>query len=141
MPTCSFQNGTIYQKETKCSVDEFLSLLQSSGLAGRRPVDDLVRLDSMLRNSNLVITARIEGKLVGLARCVTDFSFTCYLADLAVSKEVQGKGIGARLIQETKNHIGPMVSLTLNSVPEAIGFYKSIGMSELPDCYRSRREI
>jgi len=130
-----------YQIETNCSADEFQALLHSSGLAKYRPVENLKRLDAMLRNSNLIITARIDGNLVGIARSVSDFSFCCYLSDLAISKEVQGKGIGAELIRKTKEHIGPMVSLILNSVPESKGFYESVGMSQLPDCYRIRREI
>lgn len=101
---------------------------------------DSGRLDAMLRNSNLVLTARIDGNLVGMARSVTDFSFSCYLVDLAVRKEVQGLGIGAALVRETKRHVGPMVSVTLNSVPESVKFYESIGMTQLPNCFRIARE-
>ncbi|MFZ6692885.1 GNAT family N-acetyltransferase [Undibacterium sp. SXout20W] len=130
-----------YQVEEHCGVDEFRSLLISSGLAKYRPIDDLQRLESMLRNSNLVVTARSDGDLVGIARAVTDFSFCCYLSDLAISKDCQGRRIGANLIATVKSRLGPAVSLILSSVPESVGFYESIGMTPLPDCYRIRREI
>ncbi len=126
--------------ETTVSVDEFRSLLVASGLGTRRPVDDAVRLEAMLRNANMVVTARIDGLLVGIARSVTDFAFCCYLSDLAVSKTAQGKGIGARLIEETRKHLGPTVSLILNSVPESVGFYEGINMPALPNCFWFRRE-
>lgn len=130
----------IYAVETMVSVDEFRVLLMESGLGVRRPVDDPERLQSMLRNANLVVTARIDGALVGIARSVTDFVFCCYLSDLAVSRQAQGKGIGAGLIQATRQHLGPNVSLILSSVPESVGFYESIGMAPLPNGFWQRRE-
>ena len=56
----------------------------------------------MLAQANLIVTAREDGKLVGFARSLTDFCFCCYSRDLAVDKACQGKGIGKRLIEETR---------------------------------------
>ena len=133
-------NHPTYQVETTCQVEEFRDLLLSSGLGARRPVDDLPRLEAMLRNSNLTVTARVDGVLVGMARSVTDRVFCCYLSCLAVHQDFKGHGIGAGLIDATKNYIGPDVSLILNSLPEAVGFYERIGMPQFPNCYWFRRE-
>ncbi len=130
----------VYAVETAVSVSEFRRLLIDSGLGVRRPVDDLSRLETMLRNANLVVTARIDGVLVGIARSITDYSLCCYLSELAVDKNSQGKGIGARLIEETRKHVGPTVSVILVSVPEAIGFYQAIEMPPLHNCFWHRRE-
>jgi len=129
-----------YAVETNVGVDEFHKVLTASGLGRRRPVDDAERLGAMLANANLILTARIDGELVGVARAMTDFSFACYLSDLAVSDAVQGQGIGARLIAEMRAHLGPTVNLILSSVPEAVPFYQRIGMAALPDCFWYRRE-
>lgn len=129
-----------YAVETTVGIDEFRDVLTASGLGRRRPVDDTARLGAMLANANLILTARLEGKLVGIARGMTDFSFACYLSDLAVSEAVKGQGIGARLIGEMRAHLGPTVSLILSSVPEAVPFYQRIGMAALPDCFWYRRE-
>ena len=131
----------IYAVETSLSVEEFRQLLIASGLGTRRPIEDLVRLGEMLKNANIVITARVDGVLVGVARAVTDFSFCCYLSDLAVGKGSQGKGIGAQLIEEMRKVVGPKVSVILSSVPESVGFYESIKMSPLPHCFWHRREL
>jgi GNAT superfamily N-acetyltransferase len=130
----------IFAAETTVSVEEFRTLLLASGPGVRRPVDDLVRLDAMLRNANVVLTARIDGVLVGIARAVTDFVFCCYLSDLAVHENAQGQGIGARLIEEVRKHVGPSVSVILNSVSESVGFYERTTMSPLPNCFWHRRE-
>lgn len=129
-----------FQSGHTVSVDEFRSLLLDSGLAARRPVDEPDRLAAMLANSNVIVTARLNNELVGIARSVSDLAFCCYLADLAVSRHAQGRGIGAKLIEETRRHVGPTVSVILNAVPEAVEFYQRIGMAALPDCFRHRRE-
>ncbi|HEY8907129.1 MAG TPA: GNAT family N-acetyltransferase [Rhodoferax sp.] len=134
------KEGPIYAVESEVSLEEFRLLLIESGLGVRRPVDDSARLESMLRNASLIVTARIDGVLVGIARSVTDFVFCCYLSDLAVSKRAQGRGIGAQLIERTREHLGPTVSVILSSVPECVGFYESIKMSPLPSGFWFRRE-
>lgn len=131
----------VYSVEQAVSVDEFRNLLVASGLGVRRPVDDTDRLAAMLNNSNLIVTARIDGVLVGIARSISDFSFCCYLSDLAVSQAAQGHGIGAQLVQATRMHVGPKVSVILNSVPESVGFYEHIDMARLPDCFWYRRTV
>jgi GNAT superfamily N-acetyltransferase len=131
----------IYQVETEVKAKEFRDLLMESGLGARRPVDDIARLEAMLRNANLVVTARLDGALVGIARSMTDFAFCCYLSDLAVSEKVQGRGVGAKLLEFTRKHVGPAVSVILSSVPESVGFYESINMAPLPNCFWHRREL
>ena len=129
-----------YAVETTVTPAEFQQLLLDSGLAPRRPTEDLARLDRMLRAANLIVTARIHGELVGIARSLTDRAYCCYLSDLAVSQSVQGKGIGRHLVERTGAEIGPEVDLILLSAPAAVGFYESIGMPRHPAAFILRRE-
>lgn len=129
-----------YAVETHVTIDEFRDVLNRSGLGKRRPVDDVERLGSMLANANLVVTARMDGELVGIARAMTDFSFSCYLSDLAVVDNAKGRGIGAALVEALRQHLGPTVNVILSAVPEAVPFYQRIGMAALPDCFWYRRE-
>jgi len=133
-------DSLIYSVETGVTIDEFRDVLNGSGLGKRRPVDDTARLGAMLANANLIVTARIDGELVGIARAMTDFSFSCYLSDLAVIDAVKGRGIGAALIDVLRQHLGPTVNVILSAVPEAVPFYQRIGMASLPDCFWYRRE-
>lgn len=130
----------VYAVEDDVSAEEFRVLLIDSGLGVRRPVEDLPRIEAMLKNANVVVTARIDGDLVGVARSLTDYAFCCYLSDLAVSERAKGMGIGAKLIEVTRKHVGPKVSVILNSVPESVGFYEHINMQPLPNCFWTRRE-
>jgi ribosomal protein S18 acetylase RimI-like enzyme len=79
------------------SVEEFRDLLLRSTLSARRPVEDLDCLRGMLDNSDIVATCWNENLLVGIARSITDFSYSCYLSDLAVDVNFQKQGIGPNL--------------------------------------------
>ena len=63
----------IYQIEKNLSIDEFIEVLVNSTLGERRPVNEPDRIAKMLEQANLIITARLGGKLVGVARSLTDF--------------------------------------------------------------------
>ncbi|RZK95110.1 MAG: GNAT family N-acetyltransferase, partial [Methylobacterium sp.] len=75
-----------YGIEPDLDAAEFRRVLIESGLAVRRPIDDPSRLARMLAQADLVVTARRDGDLVGIARTHTDFAFCAYLSDLAVSR-------------------------------------------------------
>ena len=124
----------IYTIEKSLDVSEFIEVLKNSTLAERRPVDDEQRISSMCNNANLIVTARLDGKLVGVARSITDFVYCTYLSDLAVDLEYQKKGIGKKLIEETKK-ITPQARLILLSAPDAVDYYPKIGMTKHNHCY------
>ena len=118
-----------YQREN-LSPAEFAQILMASGLSERRPVDDLGRLQRMLEGASLIITAREanEGLLVGIARSLTDWAYACYLSDLAVHHNYQGRGIGTKLIELTREAAGEESMCLLVASPDAAAFYRRIGM-------------
>lgn len=119
-----------YNLEPNLSSEEFVSILNDSGLSERRPVDNMGVIENMLRNASVIVTAReeTENQLVGVSRAITDFSYCTYLSDLAVHKKFQGKGIGKKLIKETHTHCGLETTLILLSAPKAQSYYPHIGM-------------
>lgn len=78
-----------YQIENNLGADEFTQLLVSSTLNERRPVDEPDRISKMLEHGNLIVTARFNGKLIGVARSLTDFLYCTYLSDIAVDDKFQ----------------------------------------------------
>lgn len=121
--------------EPNLSAREFRDILIASTLAERRPANDLERLKQMLRNADLIVTARDGARLVGISRAVTDFAYCCYLSDLAVDVAYQRQGIGKRLIEETRVQAGDGVTLILVAAPAAEGYYPKIGMRQLTSCW------
>ena len=125
----------LYATEPDLSVQEFRQILVASTLGQRRPIDDQDRLERMLRNADIVITAREGGHLVGVSRAVTDFVYCCYLSDLAVDVAYQHRGIGKRLIEETHSRAGPCTTLVLLAAPAAEAYYPKIGMKRAESCW------
>ncbi len=125
-----------YQIENNISPNEFKELLIKSTLGERRPVGDFERIKAMVENANLIITARDELKLVGVARSVTDFVYCTYLSDLAVDDEYQKQGIGKELIRLTKRAT-PKATTILLSAPKAVDYenYPHIGMTKHNACF------
>ena len=117
-----------YQREDSLDPHEFVDVLKRSTLAERRPVDDMDRIKLMCQNANLFVTARVGGKLVGIARSLSDFSFCTYMSDLAVDQAYQRMGIGIRLIKETKRYT-PIAKLILLAAPAAVDYYPKTGMT------------
>jgi ribosomal protein S18 acetylase RimI-like enzyme len=119
-----------YTLNAPISNAEFISVLKSSGLAERRPINDLKCITGMLENANLTVVAKIEDKVIGIARSVTDFHYCCYLSDLAVDKDYQQLGVGKMLIQKTMGALDEQCKLILLSAPNAIGYYPKIGFKK-----------
>jgi GNAT superfamily N-acetyltransferase len=129
-----------YAQEPKLPANAFVDLLVRSTLAERRPVDDLGRIQRMLVHADIILTARVGGMLVGVARSITDFAFCTYLADLAVDAAFQGQGIGRQLIRRTQEAAGPAASLVLLAAPKAQTYYPHIGMQKHDSCWVIPRE-
>ena len=124
-----------YQLEPDLPAEDFIDVLRRSTLAERRPVDDLPRIRKMLQQANLIVTARLDGVLVGVSRAITDFAFCTYLSDLAVNEKHQRQGIGRELIRLTHEAAGLMTTLILLAAPKAEGFYPRIGMKKHESCW------
>jgi ribosomal protein S18 acetylase RimI-like enzyme len=133
----------VYTTEAWLNPAEFADILHRSGLAERRPVGDAERIRRMVENASIILCARTtEGRLVGVARSVTDFAFCCYLSDLAVDRAFQGQGIGRELIRRTHGAAGgDQVTLLLLSAPAAMGYYPYIGLDRLDNCYGVLRAV
>lgn len=139
MKTETDDTELVYALEPRLSAAEFIDVLVRSSLAERRPVADLKRIGTMLERADIIVTARVGGVLVGVARSVTDFSYCCYLSDLAVDRQWQGRGIGTALMVQTKaaavGAFGDGVRCILLSAPAAIEFYEKVGLERHPNCF------
>ena len=125
-----------YQIEPDLSADDFIDILNRSGLAERRPADNPSRIARMLEHADLIVTARDENHvLVGVARSITDWSYCLYCSDLAVDRAYQGEGIGKRLLAETAGFAPEVKSHILLSAPSAVSFYESAGYQRHPDAF------
>ena len=129
-----------YQLEPKLSVEEFVDVLKRSTLAERRPLNEPDTLEAMLKNAQVIATARREGVLVGVSRAISDFAYCTYLSDLAVDEACQRQGIGRELIRLTHEAAGLHTTLILVAAPKAESYYPHIGMAKHNSCWTTRRQ-
>ena len=126
-----------YGVEPGLEPDEFIDVLRRSTLAERRPVDEVATIAGMLAHADVIVTAREPGgRLVGVSRAITDFSYCTYLSDLAVDEDFQRRGIGRELIRRTHEAAGLQTSLILLAAPAAEDYYPHIGMQQHHSCWR-----
>ncbi|MGM7723962.1 GNAT family N-acetyltransferase [Metabacillus sp. Hm71] len=131
-------NKLTYQVNDTIHAEELSEVFKASGI--KRPVEDLPRLQQMIEHADLIITARAEGRLVGVARAITDFSYCCYLSDLAVDRNFQKCGIGKELVRLLRGELGEQVSLILLSAQEAMDYYLKIGFDKIDNGYKINRK-
>jgi GNAT superfamily N-acetyltransferase len=119
------------EREDGASLDlaEVVEVYRSSGLGERRPTTDEGRFEEMVRHANLIVTCRIDAKLIGIARSVSDFAYVTYLSDIAVARTYQCQGIGRALIDATQQE-APRAKIVLLSAPAATEYYPHIGFSQ-----------
>lgn len=131
-------NEIIFSTEHIPDVNEITKVYEGSGI--NRPTADKARMAAMFAHSNLVATAYDGGKLVGVARSLTDFSYCCYMSDLAVLREYQHRGIGKKLIEITKERIGDESNLLLLAAPDAADYYPKVGFQKVENGFIIKRK-
>jgi GNAT superfamily N-acetyltransferase len=94
----------------------------------------------MIENANLTLTAWDGERLVGIARTLTDFSYCCYLSDLAVHRDHQRKGIGKELVRRLREMLGDEVMILLLAAPEAMEYYPKIGFEKAENAWKVPRK-
>jgi predicted N-acetyltransferase YhbS len=124
-----------YAIEPGLTGDEFIDVLVRSTLGERRPIHDTETIAAMLRNADVIATARKDGLLVGVSRAISDFAYCTYLSDLAVDTAYQKQGIGKRLINLTHKTAGTHTKLILLAAPKARTYYPHIGMEPHDSCW------
>ncbi|MDC8760180.1 GNAT family N-acetyltransferase [Janthinobacterium fluminis] len=113
--------------ERRVTAAELAGVFARSGI--NRRSDDAALMRNMAESADLLVTAWDGGRLVGVARSLTDFCAACYLADLAVDRDYQRRGIGAMLVERTRAALGAVPTLLLLAAPGAMAYYPKIGFA------------
>ncbi|WP_337041557.1 GNAT family N-acetyltransferase [Emticicia sp. 17c] len=127
-----------FSTDVRPTAEQIIELYENAGLP--RPTHDIERITKMYANSNLVVSAWDGNTLVGIARSITDWAWSCYLADLAVRHDYKQSGIGKKLVWLTKEQAGEQSMVLLLSVPTAMEYYPKIGMNTVENGFIIFRE-
>jgi len=112
---------------------EVMSLYEAVGWTAY--TDEPSTLEAALAGSSLVLAARCEGRLVGLARVISDGATICYVQDLLVHPDAQRTGVGRTLMLAVLKHFAGvrLKVLLTDDEPGQRVFYESVGFRETRD--------
>ncbi|MEZ4700329.1 MAG: GNAT family N-acetyltransferase [Rhodothermales bacterium] len=96
----------------------------------QREVTDPAAIWKSYENSTLVLTAWLNGQLVGLARVLTDGELFSFLCDLVVEPDVQRIGVGKAMVQAVVEACKG-TELMLRDAEISAGFYQHLGFTRV----------
>ncbi len=106
------------------STNEVISLYEANKWSSAKKPDQLT---SALKNSDTLILARQNGKLVGLANAISDGHLVVYYPHLLIHPDMHGHGIGKLIMDKMKEKYGHFHQQMLVSDGQTIEFYKKCG--------------
>ncbi len=95
---------------------------------GKKP-DPEKRL-KILQNSDHIITAHDEGRLIGFINAITDKTLSAYIPLLEVLPAYRGKGIGGELVKRMTELLSSFYMIDLCCDDDLSGFYEKLGFNK-----------
>jgi GNAT superfamily N-acetyltransferase len=104
--------------------DEVIDLYKANEWSS---ADKPVELIAALTNSHSLVTAKFNGKLIGLGNAISDGHLVVYYPHMLVHPDYQGKGVGRKMMEAFQSIYGDFHQQMLTADGEAIDFYKTLG--------------
>lgn len=113
------------------TAEQFTALWES--VWGGAPSIEQVEL--ALENTLFTVSICDGEKCVAMARMIGDMGLCCYIKDVVVHPDYQGRGLGRALIDELLRFVnehgisGTSVFVELAAMPDKVPFYEKFGFS------------
>ena len=119
--------------ESGVPLDEVLPLYEAVGWTAYTRNPDL--LAKAIAGSSYVVTARRPGRLLGLARAMSDDATICYLQDVLVHPDAQRQQLGRARVEAVIDRYAAVRQKVLltDDEPAQRAFYESLGYAEIRD--------
>jgi ribosomal protein S18 acetylase RimI-like enzyme len=124
----------MFLKDNELDTNTYLSLRKA---VGWKPLTEM-QAQKALQGSLLTVVAYDNGQAVGMGRLVGDGAVICYIQDLIVIPEYQGKGVGNLLLESLMDYVkeiqipGTQMMLDLMCAIGRETFYKKYGFISRP---------
>ena len=122
--------------EERLTADEYIGFLKRTDLGSQYPKERFrERIEKLLVNASICLTARDGGKLVGVLMGLTDFAYWLYVTDLGVDRAYTHLGIGTALMKKAHALAGGEkdIAVYLIANDKAVPFYEKLGMKKSAD--------
>ncbi|MCL6417662.1 GNAT family N-acetyltransferase [Aestuariirhabdus sp. Z084] len=105
-------------------VTEVIELYRANGWSSADKPEQLI---AGLRNSHTLVTARVDGTLVGIGNAISDGHLVVYYPHMLVHPDYQGQGIGRKMMMAMQSVYSDFHQQMLTADEEAIAFYQALG--------------
>ena len=106
--------------------DELKALFKQTSWADER---ELASIANMLAHCDLCVTVRLDGKLIGFGRAISDYAYRALLDDIIVAEAHRKQGIGKEIVQK-RLEMTNQVEQVILKCREAVGpFYEALGFT------------
>ena len=122
--------------EERLTADEYIDFLKRTDLGSQYPKERFrERIEKLLVNATICLTARDGGKLVGVLMGLTDYAYWLYVTDLGVDRAYTHQGIGTALMKKAHALAGGEkdIAVYLIANDKAVPFYEKLGMKKSAD--------
>lgn len=114
----------VISMQDQLDMAEVLELYQANAWSSAEKPNELL---AALRNSHSLVTARAEGKLLGLGNAISDGHLVVYFPHMLVHPSAQGQGIGRQMMSALLQRYAGFHQQMLTADGGAIEFYQSLG--------------
>lgn len=128
-------DGITYEIVTGAPLDEVIGLYEAGGWWHESP-EERASVPRLIAGSFAFLVARdAGGRLVGMARVLSDGVSDAYIQDVVVRRELRGHGVGRELIRRLVEHCRSrgIGWIGLIAEPGTQAFYESLGFGALVD--------
>ena len=105
---------------------EVIALYRANEWSSAEKPDQLL---AALRNSHSLVTARLNGQLIGIGNAISDGYLVVYFPHMLVHPTHQRQGVGKQMMQAMQKKYAGLHQQMLTADGNAIAFYKSLGFS------------
>lgn len=126
-------NIIISDDKSKFPIEQAIELLHTSYWAATR--DPEVIRKSIENSVVFGVYSEDTNALIGMARVITDFATTFYLADVIIDEKYRGQGIGKKLLSTIMSDSRFSSLLGILVTRDAHGLYEHFGFKR--DCERA----
>ena len=120
----------------RLSAAEYIDFLKHTDLGAQYPKERFgARIQKLVKNAPISLTARDGDRLVGVLFGITDFAYWLFITDLGVDRQYVKQGIGKRLMEAALEAAGGEDDIIVYTCAneKAIGFYEKLGMEKADD--------
>ena len=103
---------------------EVIDLYRANGWSSADKPEQLL---AGLRNSHTLVTARLDGRLVGLGNAISDGHLVVYYPHMLVHPDHQSEGIGRKMMEVMQMVYQDFHQQLLTADGDAIAFYQALG--------------